>query len=105
MLTPLIKFLLSVEDNDDTGGPADKVETPDISVYEAKIAELTGIVSEQETTIANMTSEHAETVNSLKSANYDLLKQIPADNADNAVLDTNSADADIEIDDLFEGKK
>lgn len=51
------------------------VEVPDISVYEAKIAELNSTLAERDATIATKDAE----ISAAKVANYDLLMSVPGD--------------------------
>lgn len=83
----------AVDDN-----ASDVVETPDVSVYEAKILELTGVIESSNATISALQAE----VNATKAANYDLLMALPANDGETVKVDANEADADIDIDDLFE---
>lgn len=111
MLIPLVRFLMMNSDNTDvTGGSTVEVDVVDTSVYDAKISELTGVVAERDATIATMTETHAQEVQSLKSANYDLLKSLPADGNATSTTDNGTTEIDSNvvtpnIDDLFEDGK
>lgn len=78
----------------------DVVETPDVSVYEAKILELTGVIESSNATISALQAE----VNAAKAANYDLLMALPANDGETVEVDANEVEPDIDIDDLFESK-
>jgi hypothetical protein len=70
-------------------------EAPDTAAYEAKIAELTGIIADRDAAIADLGSQ----VQAAKSHNYDLLMQIGTPNEEIAA-DT-GVDESFDIDDLF----
>lgn len=80
----------------ETGEP--EVEPVDVSVYEAKILELTGVIESNSATISALQAE----VNAAKAANYDLLMSIPANDGEQVEVDDNEVDADVSIDDLFD---
>lgn len=74
---------------------------PDISAYEAKIVELTGIIAERDLVIADLTGQ----VTATKAANYDLLMAAPmtgdvvTDDASNK--DETPDETDVDFSDLF----
>jgi hypothetical protein len=62
-------------ENNDT---ENETETVDISVYEAKIAELNQAIADRDAQIATLTAE----VTAAKAANYDLLNTSPVNDID-----------------------
>ena len=75
----------------------DSVET-DVSVYEAKISELNGVIAELGTTITALTAD----LTAAKAANYDLLMTPPGTAEPDSVESVGEDDSDTDIDDLFE---
>lgn len=80
-------------------GPQDN--KPDVSAYEAKIAQHEQTIADRDSTISSLTSQLSES----KAHNYDLLTQIPANNQ--SVPEHREAGSDEQskpiksIDDLF----
>jgi hypothetical protein len=71
-------------------------EVPDTAAYEAKIAELTGIIAERDSAIADLGTQDS----AAKAHNYDLLMQIGATPNEEIAADT-GVDESFDIDDLF----
>lgn len=86
------------EDNDsgtDTG--ESETDTVDSSVLEAKIGELTAALAAAQ---ADLVTAQAETT-AAKAANWDLLQQIPSDDATDDVESDTAESSDDPLDDVF----
>lgn len=70
----------------------------DVSVYEAKIAELTGVIAERDAAIASLTAD----ITIAKAANYDLLMNGAAEAAaDNEPATPDDDPENVDVDDFF----
>lgn len=87
-----IRFL----DADEIEGATPDPETPDAEAYEAKIAELTGIIAERDASIADLGLQ----LTAAKAHNYDLLVSVPTD-VDPVETDVEVDDNDVDFDDFF----
>jgi len=87
------------DDNEEiVGSDAGDSGEPDISVYEAAIAERDAIIANKDAEIAAKDAE----IQAQKAANYDLLKSVPGNETVETVTEDDNSGAD--FDDFF-GKK
>jgi hypothetical protein len=70
---------------------------PDVTVLQAKIDELTGVIAERDASIADLGAQLVAS----KAANYDLLMAVGGDSTDDTDVVDDSVDDEITIDDLF----
>lgn len=82
--------------------PAPEPEAVDVSVYEAKISELNGVIETLNSTIVQLNAE----VDRAKAVNYDLMMNGTPTDGDitNGDIDPEGDPLDVDIDDLFESK-
>ena len=86
-----------MDDENESVVVADEVATPvDVSVYEAKIAELESAVADRDNVIIAKDAE----ITAAKAANYDLLMSVPSDTDDTNVI-VDDSDESVDYSDLF----
>ena len=102
----LDEFGNTVELPDDFRSAIAAAYDEDFQGANAKVDQLTGDLTQKDSTINDLKTGYESEISSLKSANYDLLRAVPRDanvesRGDNNDTDNHGSDADILIDDLF----